>query len=279
MIKVKGVEGYINYHLQQTFRLKKGAKRPLHADLMMLPECDEHQHKYWNGSYMCEEEQIALLKPLLFEINGHTLAANWGRYIAYTARKFTDKSAHLQRLINKALEFLGESENKDDQFYLALHLRSAHLKPDHDSTVKYFESVILKKKIGLGYAALYTEWAKAILLLEPTHGPAVFAKGKKVLEKGIELNASPQGMMKSALAILKDTTTAEGQAAAVHALSSIITVTDEGKLVQTVDAAAETASASSTSVFTAVEKRAVVPSTTTKRGHEGGGGGGGSRCR
>lgn len=180
----------------------------------------------------CEPEQVALLRPLLLENKGHTSATNWGKYIGYTFKVFSDKTAHLQRLINKALEFLEEAENKDDQYYLAMHLRSARLKSDHESCVKYFENVIMKKKIGLRFAALYIEWSKAILRLEPTRGSGVFIKAKMVLEKGIELKSEPQEVLIDALKQFKE---ADGDssrlATAGRAVEDIVTVREDGGLV------------------------------------------------
>ncbi len=202
----------------------------------------------------CEPRQIALLRALLFDKNGHTSATNWDKYIAYTSVMFLDRTAHLQRLVNKAFEFLEESDYKDDQYYLAMHLRSAALKTDNESCVKYFENVIMKKKIGLRHAALYIEWSKAIIRLEPTRGSGVFTKAKMVLEKGIELKAEPQTMIIKAL---KEFREADGEqsklAAAARVVNDIVTVLAEGGLssdANTKASSSSSSSSSSLSVFT-----------------------------
>jgi hypothetical protein len=70
-------------------------------------------------------EQRILLHRILFD--DHTSVTYWANYIEYACANF-DKKNHLQRLVNKALEFLDEKNLKDDPSFLAIHLNSVKLK-------------------------------------------------------------------------------------------------------------------------------------------------------
>lgn len=71
------------------------------------------------------QEQKSLLRKILFD--DHTSVKYWADYIQFACEKF-DKKNHLQRLVNKALEFLDEKVLKDDASFLSIHLNSAKLK-------------------------------------------------------------------------------------------------------------------------------------------------------
>ncbi len=70
-------------------------------------------------------EQKTLLHKILFQ--DHTSVQFWSDYIQYACNNF-DKKNHLQRLANKALEFLDEQILRDDSLFLRIHLHSARLK-------------------------------------------------------------------------------------------------------------------------------------------------------
>jgi hypothetical protein len=74
----------------------------------------------------CDPDQRCLLHSLL--VDDYKSVKNWSEYISYVVSNNPERKLQLQRLINKSLEFLDESELKDDKHYLAIHLESAKLK-------------------------------------------------------------------------------------------------------------------------------------------------------
>ena len=77
---------------------------------------------------LAETRQRDLLKRLLLEEDHHTSAQHWWRYLEYCTIKFPDRKLQLQRLVNKALEFIDEKENQNNLQYVILHMASAQLK-------------------------------------------------------------------------------------------------------------------------------------------------------
>ena len=181
----------------------------------------------------CDEKQKDLLKPLLFEKDGHQVAENWGNYLAYTITSFPDRNVHLQRLVNKALEFLDETQNRDNKFYLGVHLRSAQLKADQESSQKYIETIIVKKKIGLKCSVLYLEWAKVILRKGVTLNVETIRKARDALKRGLKAFATPQEFLEKGLKFLDgydDVTKHEDMA---YNLREIIAIRPDGSIVST----------------------------------------------
>lgn len=76
----------------------------------------------------CDKDQSFMLQAILLDDNGHLSALNWARYVTYAITHFSDRKSQLQRLVNKALELLPESANKDSIDYSMLHMYSAKLK-------------------------------------------------------------------------------------------------------------------------------------------------------
>ena len=76
-----------------------------------------------------DAEQKEKLEKILF--NDHTSPVFWLSYVDYVSRIFPERKLQLQRLVNKALELIDESSNKDVESYIKLHLQSAALKRCH----------------------------------------------------------------------------------------------------------------------------------------------------
>jgi hypothetical protein len=75
----------------------------------------------------CCQEQKRLLEKILFD--DHNSVDHWSRYIRFVSVHFDQKNQlQLQRLINKALEFLNEKQLKDNSQFLEIHILLAKLK-------------------------------------------------------------------------------------------------------------------------------------------------------
>lgn len=73
-----------------------------------------------------DPKQSKLLQKILF--TDHTSVVYWGDYIEYVFSIFPNRKLQLQRLLNKALEFVDEKVNRNHRHLTMLHLKSAELK-------------------------------------------------------------------------------------------------------------------------------------------------------
>ena len=71
------------------------------------------------------DQQLSLLHSLLED---HRSLQKWAQYITYVSARHPDRKFQLQRLINKALEFLDENELNGKEEFLDIHLYSVKLK-------------------------------------------------------------------------------------------------------------------------------------------------------
>ncbi len=179
----------------------------------------------------CKEQQKALLKPLLLEENGHQVAEYWGKYIAYVIKSLSERNVHLQRLVNKALDFLPAAENRDNKFYLGIHLQSAGLKTDRENALKYIENIIVKKRIGLKCSVLYLEWAKTILLPDGGLDVETIRKARDALKRGIKANATPQELVEKGLKFLDGYNDASKHEEMAQHLRAITAIREDGTMV------------------------------------------------
>ena len=86
----------------------------------------------------CESRQRELLHNLLFR--NHNSARFWFEYCKFIVESFPQRKLQLQRLVNKAFNFINEVENRDDKHFVQLHLLSAKLKPCVvDSTIMHID--------------------------------------------------------------------------------------------------------------------------------------------
>ncbi len=189
-----------DYHASFTTRLKTKARE----DFKLLL-CDLNT---------CSEEQQRLLNRILFEQDGHRNTEAWGLYLQMLMLKDADSKPQLLRLVNKALEIIGEAENREDRYYVQIHLYSAQLKTDHQSCLHYYD-FLAKKGIGKRSAFFYVSWVKHILVGQSSSDRA---DAMDVLHAGLEAGAEPSEMLRNELQKLSVTDEPEASAP-----SSVIT--------------------------------------------------------
>ena len=101
---------------------KKIQKRKFENFSLLLCEVDEDLIDGDDDS----QEHRRLLHRVLFE--DHMSVEYWSDYCCHTIAKFPSRRLQLQRLINKALEFIDEEKNAACAKYLNLHVQLVILK-------------------------------------------------------------------------------------------------------------------------------------------------------
>jgi len=178
--------GADSYHIAFANRLKTKARE----DFKILL-CDPS---------VCNEAQQMLLNRLLFEHEGHKSADTWMQYLTLLKDKGAGSKPQLLRVVNKALEMIGESEfnqNNEYESFVQIHHLSAQLKTDRQSALHYYE-YLAKKNIGQHSASLYVAWAS--LLAESS---ADKATAIDVVHNGIAIKAEPAEALYSLLRVLE----------------------------------------------------------------------------
>ena len=105
---------------------KKIQKRKFENFSLLLCDVDEDLLDSCGVQDEDSQEQRQLLHRVLFE--DHLSVDYWSDYCCHTIAKFPSRRLQLQRLINKALEFIDEQTNTDGTKYLNLHMHLAKLK-------------------------------------------------------------------------------------------------------------------------------------------------------
>ena len=133
----------------------------------------------------CDKTQKSLLYNIL--LKDHTSPTYWFDYVNFATTTFTGRKMQLQRLVNKAIECIDEEKHRMNKSNLLLHLSSASLKNNDNDTLKYFENVIWKKRIGTRFTILYLSWAQVARKLNESLSESI-----QILRRGIENQAEPQ---------------------------------------------------------------------------------------
>ena len=114
-------------------------------------------------SYPTDEQDVHVRqKKLLYNImflrdsqSQEDACVAWSEYIKLTFQlNFPNRKLQLQRLVNKALEFLSEQTLKTFKPFVDIHLMAASLKSTDKETQRYFQNVLSKKEIGMKFSDL-----------------------------------------------------------------------------------------------------------------------------
>lgn len=156
---------------------------------------------------LCDVEDVdeprgkkeALYKILFVD---HKNSSFWYDYCTMAMHQFPSRKCQLQRLINKALETIGngaeDTKLRQDKHYALLHGSLAALKSDEES-LRYFEDIIWKKEIGLDMASIFIDWANVELRSKKKDSGSTTNMDEEsrkralaILQRGIAKNAEPR---------------------------------------------------------------------------------------
>ena len=119
-------------------------KRASETFAMLMCDLDESKSK-----------QKDLLKNVLFD--DHTSPQYWWNYLNYVRNctNYSSKTLQLQRLTNKAISCIDESKNKNNRYYVSLHLLSVELKCNVQLRRKYLRDIMYNGDIGRKHANMF----------------------------------------------------------------------------------------------------------------------------
>ena len=137
----------------------------------------------------CEPKQKELLKIVLFQ--DHKSPLNWWNYINFIKNNklYSTKILQLQRLTNKAISCIDEAKNKDNRYYVGLHLLSVELKNNSQLRRRYLRDIMYNGGIGKKHSNMFLTWCE--LELSDNDNKAAL----DVLSKGLACGAEPRHML------------------------------------------------------------------------------------